>query len=502
MTWRVVLTLCCWMAACPLWGASLPDSVRLIAAGLCMVVPPGLGWASVSTGQRARPAVCVAVLVMASTLAAVAIAVAHAAVGAIPTAWSWWGATGAIGAAGVWWARRGASETMTTSPAALTAVACGGIALTAYALTATHVVPPQPDHDFEVQASAYGLLTRAEPRMVGDRGLTWTFAHPPLLHVMVGGTFALAGTLPELAVYDAEAQDLGPTATSDDAATTLDRYLRQPWLVETRAINVVLAALTVGLLAWWATRRSGRWWIGGLTAMAYASSLEVVVRSSYGGYFAATQLGALLSLWLVTHAGTHRGVVGGWGAWLLLIDHKAMLLPIGLLLTRARRPAVVALVVGALGGTALFWVWGLAVAPEAFLADHLYGHLLDRIRHHNPFGYGGYPSVLGLWWELVRHGGPVVPIGLALVAWRPHLRVWLGWAVLLAIAFSVVDWRMTKHLMPLLLLSAMAVVPERGDGHVWRGLAVALSVGQLVWNARWLATLIGGFDAIRMAPGW
>jgi hypothetical protein len=91
-----------------------------------------------------------------------------------------------------------------------------------YFVAATRIVPPQVDHDLEVQATGYGLVTRFEPLLLTDRDTIYYFAHPPLLHLWVGGSFLLQGELESLRFYDDVSQraraargdrPLVPTAT-------------------------------------------------------------------------------------------------------------------------------------------------------------------------------------------------------------------------------------------------------------------------------------------------
>ena len=296
--------------------------------------------------------------------------------------------------------------------------------------------------------------------------------------------------------------DAGERATTAAAEAALRQYLGTPFLVESRAVPVVLAALTVGLMAMWGVRRSGRWWVGACVALAYATSVEVLVRSSYGGYFAVSQLSVLLTVWVVHRSVRPSWAVTAWGAWVMGADHKSVLLPIGLAAVQLQRPAVRRFVVGALVGTLGFWLWGMLLAPDAFMADHVFAHLLDRVRQHNPLGYSGYPDVVSLWRELARHVGPVLPIGLVLVVLRRHVRPWSVWVLLTALVFSVVDWRMTKHLMPLVLVAHMALVPQRGDARPWWRFVAGVLVLQVFWNGEQLVTLIDSFEAIRVTPGW
>ncbi len=60
----------------------------------------------------------------------------------------------------------------------------------------------QVDQDLEVLATGFGLLTRFEPLLLTDRHGVYFFAHPPLLHFYVAGSFLFQGSLDELETYD------------------------------------------------------------------------------------------------------------------------------------------------------------------------------------------------------------------------------------------------------------------------------------------------------------
>jgi len=75
-----------------------------------------------------------------------------------------------------------------------------------------------------------------------------------------------------------------------------EHYARSPHKLATRTPSIFLASLTVALLGCWAAALSGQWWAGMLAALAYATSPEVFVRSSYGGYFAISNFALLLML--------------------------------------------------------------------------------------------------------------------------------------------------------------------------------------------------------------
>jgi hypothetical protein len=469
---------------------------------------------------------------------------------------------------------------------------------------ATRVVPPLLDHDLELQATGIGLLTRFEPLLISDRGpMDYYFAHPPLLHFYVGGSFLYHGQLESLHYYDdlsrrAQRRRTGapiePLSGDEQfglfgrhqerfrvATDERDRYLvvpaeggpafevpadevdvrrnfahfeAQPHLIESRTTNVFFGALTVALLAVWAGRISRRWWLGVLAALAYATGVEVFVRSSYGGYFA---LGGLLSIMMLLAADRWRrgGVAMLTGVFAGIADHKLVLLPVsyGLqatlrwLAARAWWPIPIPhlfnpKVAGFLLGTAVFWTFGFVIDAHAFIQDHLATHLVDRLARRNPLGYVGYPSPQGLWWEFETHTAYLlVPFAMLLLAMDLYSRslvrsgspspsvlrlpfafaggvlksllapakrtlaareLWLIYIVVSGVAFTIIDWRMTKHLAPLLLPMHLALVPDR-DAPKWRvGIAVAVLIAMLGFNGSAIVDLVRDFYSLEIEPGW
>jgi hypothetical protein len=441
---------------------------------------------------------------------------------------------------------------------------------------ATRVVPPQEDHDLEVLATGYGLLTRFEPLMLTDRHDVYFFAHPPLLHFLVGGSFLLHGSLDELGHYDAASQRAralrngqsfsapsGVVRLANDkntyrvdgiegsnyqlvsamtgAVTSVpvekvelagiyERYNSFPHLLQARTPNVFLGATTVALLALWGARISGRWWMGLVGAVAYATSPEVFVRSAYGGYFAIGAFSSVVILlawerWIRWPAWSRAPLPVLTSTFAAVADHKLVFLPatLGLVtLVRTwsggtsecwlRRVPVAA--VGFALGTFLFWCWGFSVAPRSFVEDHFHNHLMDRVVHLNPLGYGGYPATGALWREFSAHTGYLlVPVSTLMLVvdlfrrrrgtpYKPSTGVWLTYVALMSGAFTLIDWRMTKHLVPLMVPLCLGLMPDRGAPR-WR-LAVPLMAGLVVAivNVWFLAGLVQDFKAFTVTPAW
>ena len=473
----------------------------------------------------------------------------------------------------------------------------GLLAMTAYPLyfyAATRVAPGMEDHDYVVQGTGYGLLRELKPRLLTDREISYEFAHPPLLHFCVAGSFLYFDQLDPLRVYQealdrAEAGGRGEEVepivrefyhmggtwlvrrpdpglqgatlhriTGQDGSDFVvdppmpklgdripvrdfelhmlyDTYRHAPHRLATRTPGLFLAAWAVAALGVWVARRTDYVWLAALVALAYATSPQVFVRSGTGGYFAISQLALLQVLFAVEQfmrrsCGLLRDRTS-WvyclvaGVFAALVNHKLMLLPAAVVVWELfrlgknfSRPAAAKallhpVVLGFGLGIVVFWAWGLSVDAQVFWDDHFKAHLLDRITHYNPFGYQGYPSVPGLWLELWQHTGYLLlPLGIVSLivlccrdrgaGLREEPGLWAVWAVMIFVAFSLIDWRQTKHVMPILLPLCMAPPLLAATGRKAL-LAVGLLLGAvLLWNGYTLQALAIDFSTLQPAPDW
>jgi hypothetical protein len=385
------------------------------------------------------------------------------------------------------------------------------------------VVPPTADHDFELQGTVHALLTSLEPRFLTTRGTTHYFAHPPVAHVYVAGSFLFYDRWKELALFDPP-----PGSPPPDLDMEFRHYLDHPYRLETRTPNMFLAAVTVARLGAFVAGMAGGA-LASLLAAAYLFSPEVFVRSSYGGYFA---IGGFVLMEIARAEEDRQGARPGArmagalaGGYAALADHKLMVVVGALFLWEALRekaPPLAAVrravrhpaVVGFAAGTALFWIYGLSVSPASFWNDHLHHHLIDRVLHQHTWNVeelGAYPSVPALWWEFARDTGwlllPLAAASFALLLrapaeWRGTTGFWLAWTVVTACAFSIIDWRQTKHLAILVLPLYLAPARAAGRGALLR-LAVAAGLAALLaLNLPVLARLAADFESLAKAPEW
>ena len=76
------------------------------------------------------------------------------------------------------------------------------------------------------------------------------------------------------------------------------------------------------------------------------------------------------------------------------------------------------------------------------------------------------------------------------------------WMALTAVAFSAVDWRQTKHLMPLMLPLCLAPAHWAATGRVARLVVAVALAALLLWNLCALGGLAADFAVFRVTPAW
>jgi hypothetical protein len=403
------------------------------------------------------------------------------------------------------------------------------LAYLVYFWGATTVVPRTDDHDNDLQGTAHALLTEFRPAYPTARSRFY-LAHPPLLHLYVAGSFLYHGQLDSIAVYN-------PNSTSAISPDEHWRYyLDHPFFAETRGPNVFMSAATVALLAAWISGITGRPFFALLLTLAYATLPETFVRSSYGGYFAGSKFFALqmllaISAWSTRTTPASRGwLAGGLAAW---ANHKLVLLPIGTalwcVLTAPFSRGVRAVlrhvwhpvIVGFLAGTAGYWLYGWWVSPVDFWNDHLRHHIVDRVTNTNAIGLdmSEYPTLAGVWLEFLRDTSFLfIPLGLlsftllsvrrsptaddARSAWMSDVGIWALWAAVAAVAFSVIDWKQTKHLTTLLLPMTLAPAVAVARGVLPRPVAAIVLAIVIALNVWTIAALAGDFESLVKVPEW
>ena len=137
-----------------------------------------------------------------------------------------------------------------------------------------------------------------------------------------------------------------------------------------------------------------------------------------------------------------------------------------------------------------------------------------------------YPGIAGLWYEFWRdtsylllpaglislvylllprrsRSPTVDPTGAARVGWRSLPGFLATWAVLASVAFSLVDWRQTKHLAEIMMLSiVIAPALAMGSGRRFRRFLIVVFLAVLCLNVLGLHDLARDFDSLVKRPEW
>lgn len=418
---------------------------------------------------------------------------------------------------------------------------------------AAYRIPALEDQDMETQGTAYGLIHFLSPSMVTNRGDSYFFAHPMLLHFWIGASAFVSDDLDRLRhYYDSALKVRGGTRAEKDAefAKEYARFEQDPVLPSSRTPNLFLGVFVLFPLAYLICGLSGSRTAAIGACLMYATLPEVYVRSAYGGYMAVSNFLTLSCAYFYLQASGQLPVADasagrapqprprrlaviaaflcGWA------DQKTVLIAVATGLHALvdlvgadaaerwrnvlRRPMVIAaaVVMGAfLLGWVTFILYGLLIAPDAFIVDHLWRHVVERLNletigvttlwHHGT----KYPSILGLWKQFADHTGWIIAAAMLWsVAWAmPRIRgaegVFLWWVVIGAVGFSLVDWRITKHLAQ--LLPALAVLTglwwASRQGRARIAIATLLLLA-ITWNIWRIAQMMIDFTYLKPTPLW
>jgi hypothetical protein len=510
---NATLAAAAWAAAAP----RLPGELRMLGAALVVLAIPGIAWLGVFRGKALTPArLALAVTGVSCAAAAVGLAIGSAfpPPHALPfLVWTFAATNLGLALAGPW---------PRLDPSARWRL-LGGIAAAGFlatALAAIHLVPPLEDHDMEVRGTAYGLASDLKPYFTSNREVFLPMSHPVLFNVLVAQSLVVTGEIEAVRPsYDssrkAEAAALRGEPFPWEAAwrADYDAFLARPALAGTRAPSAFFAGLLLALLADVLLRVTGSAFAASAGALLYATVPETVVRSAYAGYFSETVFAMLVATILLTEDESPGAAswVAAAGAFMALLDHKTVVLALavsawagGTALLRRERPdrRAVALVAGFGAGTLAWWAYGFWVSPRVFIDDHLRKHLVHRFLlndvrfaadHVNRYA----PSIPELWREFASHTGwllvPVAAAGAVAALRRradPALTVLALWCVAGAVAFSLTDWRQTKHLMnglaPMVILAVAWGWPPRGWRRYVLGLLLVAAIVDLGADVRLL----------------
>lgn len=389
---------------------------------------------------------------------------------------------------------------------------------------ATRVVPVLQDHDSVMECPAYGLATTLKPYCIETR-VPYYFAKGPTSHFIYAFPLVLTDRLERVKHYYDTAQAALHTRDFKKHIVAMWHAEFGRWfpkhgdrvVIETRTtaiyISVMLALLLFAILAEIAPSCS----LAALLGVVFLTLPEIFVRNSYAGYQNISNFFLLLAIFQFIKDRED------WLTLLLLAttNQKCVLvlgLAVGawLLLSRANwRKYVNKTLAGLCIGMILLYAYGLAIHPPSLLLDQFQRHGVDRLLHQNPNKGMNYPSVLGLWSMFAfDYGYPFLLLALASMGllWRnrktfPRAAVLLLVIAATALLFSLVDWKMTKHL-DLMVPAIMMVMAYGFLDRWWRSsaryrVAVLALIAMVLLNNAWIiANLARDFSWLKVTPIW
>lgn len=471
----------------------------------------------------------------------------------------------------------------------------GFIFLAVYAgayISSTYITPPLEDHDFERQATAYGLIKHLKPYLLTDRKTIFHFAHPPLMHFYSASTILFSDKLSRMKYYyditlegdkllrrefqAGEAFCLLDSSGIDTCAKIIgvqngclrfdaqllakveidyNRFMpvnndildvdtfrkaglwrlikkeygyfrNRPYLLETRMPNFLFSALTALVffyLVFHLTKSRGLSFLG---TCVFFTLPQVFILSSGGLYIALTNFSLICLAYGyivfrtigIFNKSLTLFFIGLLSAW---SNHVAIILPIAIIIREFllqlrnlkikvffSNPAVV----GFISGTILFWIYGITIEAKTFFFDHIRYHLWDRIFHINSLGYGGYPSIAGLWKRFAYElGYPLffLCVASSLFSLRQIKKidaretVLSFWFLIGAIIFSLVDWRDSAHLVFIIpaLVMAPCIFISRQKFNI-KFLVIFILLCAVFRNIWLILRISDNFKLIEPAAGW
>jgi len=268
-----------------------------------------------------------------------------------------------------------------------------------------------------------------------------------------------------------------------------------------------------------------------LGTLMYITIPEILARFTAGGHSALTNLAILLVVYFYfsgkeSKTESTNNYMFFSGMFAGLSDHKTVIIFASIFLNemwlnykvkksllRINDPLCLKAIMGFMAGLLVYWTYGLAVDTHFFIVDHFRNHLFERILHIDSLGYGGHHlSLSNLWVSFVKNAGWVYFV-LAFFVYsynfiKPKEENWkisflFFWFLVGAVAFSVIDWRQTKHMLiivaPLVLGTTLLINSQK---KYRKSVLVAVVVITILYNIKILVGFIGTKDLLLISPLW
>jgi hypothetical protein len=405
--------------------------------------------------------------------------------------------------------------------AALAVAVAGGLSFWG----AVRVVPVLQDHDSVMECPAYGLATTLKPYCIETR-VPFYFAKGPTSHFIYAFPLVLTDNLERVKhYYNTSLASLHlPDFKKNIVRVWHSEFKR--WfpkqkdrvILETRTtsvfISIMLALLLFAVIAEMVNSHT----LAFVLTLVFSTLPEIFVRNSYAGYQNVSNLFLLLAIYyfikncedwltplLLATINQKCVIVLGLAVGVWLLYHK----------TNFKKIVLNKTLVGFLIGMLLLYAYGFLIHPQSLLEDQFQRHGIDRLLHQNPLPGMKYLSVGGLWSLFAFNYGAFFIVlflfsAVLLIRNRrlfPRELVLLFLVVATALVFSLVDWRMTKHLD--LMVPAMMLVIACGFRDRWwqiygkyRGAVLSVMALILANNIWIIAKLAQDFKWLKMIPMW
>ncbi|HAH19319.1 MAG: hypothetical protein A2Y00_07125 [Omnitrophica WOR_2 bacterium GWF2_43_52] len=255
-------------------------------------------------------------------------------------------------------------------------------------------------------------------------------------------------------------------------------FYNTPYLYPSRLPNIVFTLMSLLSLYYLLSFISQSRILAGLGVVAFGTIPELLIRS-LGGSTTSISIFAMLLIMYFYSIHEQKALFAA-AFFAGLVEHKIIVILISLcifeFIVNKRRLGNYRLslsaVAGFIGGIGVYWMYGLFTNSHVFLQDHFRYHFINRIFHVADLGYTGYPGIGMLWVMFIKQAGLllVFPAFFAMFSlFKVENQVFCKLYPLCfacgAIAFSVVDWRSTKHLVlltPALVASLFLYISLRG----------------------------------------
>ncbi|MBN2346087.1 MAG: hypothetical protein JXO51_06820 [Candidatus Aminicenantes bacterium] len=405
--------------------------------------------------------------------------------------------------------------------AVLVALVAGGLSFWG----ATRVVPVLQDHDSVMECPAYGLATTLKPYCIETR-VPFYLAKGPTSHFIYAFPLVLTGKLERVKHYYDSAQAALAAPDPERNIVRLWHAEFKRWfpgtaqrvIVETRTTSVFISIMLALLLFTVVGEIAASDLLALALGVVFLTLPEIFVRNSYAGYQNVSNFFLLLALYLFLKDRENLAVP----LLLATVNQKCVII-LGLAVAswlllnwpgwkKALRNRTLA---GLAAGMLLLYAYGWIIHPASLLQDQFQRHGVDRLLHQNPIPGMNYPSFWGLWkMFFLNYGVLFVLLAAAAVALLlrerrafPRATVLAALIAATAMVFSLVDWKMTKHLdlmVPAMVL-AMACAWRlrlRSAPRKWRLLAQAGLGAILLVNGWIIVKLAQDFSWLKVSPIW